>query len=148
MNTAYTSKDNYLRELNELFGRFAKGISLRYSAASICTTPVLDKLVRIIGSEKIINIKNIAAVFMITSGAATQHVAALEKLGFVTRSISPDDRRGVLVSLTPAGESAYAKIEAHSLSVMHTIFEDFDEIELRSFIRLIRKASKNNEKQE
>src|SRR5437016_14265861 len=39
----------------------------------------------------------------------TQLVDRLEKDGLVRRRPDPDDRRGVLAALTPAGEQAYAK---------------------------------------
>lgn len=40
----------------------------------------------------------------LTSGAVTNRVTRLERSGWVTRDVDPDDRRSVLVSLTPAGE--------------------------------------------
>lgn len=40
----------------------------------------------------------------LTSGAVTNRVSRLERNGWVTRDFDPDDRRSVLVSLTPAGE--------------------------------------------
>ena len=40
----------------------------------------------------------------VTSGAITNRVSRLERAGWVTREIDPDDRRHVLVSLTEEGE--------------------------------------------
>lgn len=39
----------------------------------------------------------------LTSGAITNRVARLERNGCVTRDLDPNDRRSVLVTLTPAG---------------------------------------------
>src|SRR5712672_1859834 len=39
----------------------------------------------------------------LTSGAITNRVRRLELNGWVTRDLDPDDRRSVLVTLTPAG---------------------------------------------
>jgi DNA-binding MarR family transcriptional regulator len=39
----------------------------------------------------------------LTSGAITNRVARLEQNGWVTRDLAPNDRRSVLVTLTPAG---------------------------------------------
>jgi DNA-binding MarR family transcriptional regulator len=39
----------------------------------------------------------------VTSGAITNRVGRLESRGWVTREVDPDDRRQVLVSLTPEG---------------------------------------------
>lgn len=40
----------------------------------------------------------------LTSGAITNRVSRLERNGWVTRDFDPDDRRSVLITLTPAGE--------------------------------------------
>lgn len=40
----------------------------------------------------------------LTSGAVTNRVNRMERNGWVTRDLDPDDRRSVLVTLTPAGE--------------------------------------------
>ncbi|MDF3288197.1 MarR family winged helix-turn-helix transcriptional regulator [Streptomyces silvisoli] len=44
------------------------------------------------------------AQLQLTSGAVTNRVRRLESSGWVTRDFDPDDRRSVLVTLTPAGE--------------------------------------------
>ncbi|WP_194895667.1 MarR family winged helix-turn-helix transcriptional regulator [Catenulispora pinisilvae] len=43
------------------------------------------------------------AQLQLTSGAITNRVARLEGNGWLTREIDPNDRRSVLVTLTPAG---------------------------------------------
>ena len=40
---------------------------------------------------------------MVTSGTMTNRVDRLEHRGLVSRRPDPDDRRGVIVALTPAG---------------------------------------------
>jgi len=49
--------------------------------------------------------------------AVTQSITALEKSGFVRRDMDPGDRRAILVSLTPEGESvllpALRRVEDH-----------------------------------
>lgn len=48
------------------------------------------------------------AQLQLTSGAITNRVSRLERSGLLTRDIDPNDRRSVLVTLTPAGrERAY-----------------------------------------
>ena len=48
----------------------------------------------------------------VTAGAITNRVARLEKQGWVRRDIDPEDRRQVLVTLTPAGQRHAEKILA------------------------------------
>jgi DNA-binding MarR family transcriptional regulator len=51
---------------------------------------------------------------MITSGAMTNRIDRLEEAGLVARLPDPDDRRGVLVELTPAGFALVERVvEAH-----------------------------------
>ena len=42
---------------------------------------------------------------LITSGAATNRIDRVSKLGLVRRVPDPNDRRGILVELTPAGKA-------------------------------------------
>ena len=52
---------------------------------------------------------------MLSSGAMTNRIDRLEQAGLVARGPDPDDRRGVLVSLTPKGrELIDAAIVAHA----------------------------------
>jgi len=51
----------------------------------------------------------------------TQLVDRLEKDGLVRRRPDPDDRRGVLAALTPAGEQAYTKGMRALVDAQHAI---------------------------
>jgi DNA-binding MarR family transcriptional regulator len=46
---------------------------------------------------------DLLATMMITSGTMTNRIDQLEKAGLVERLTNPDDRRSVLISLTPQG---------------------------------------------
>ena len=51
---------------------------------------------------------------MITSSGATKRLDRLERAGLIARSPDPEDRRGTLIGLTPAGRKAIdAVTEAH-----------------------------------
>ena len=52
---------------------------------------------------------------MLTSGTMTSRLDSLEQRGFVKRMDDPEDRRGILVTLTPAGlERLEAAVTAHA----------------------------------
>lgn len=48
---------------------------------------------------------SLAASMMLSTGGTTARLDRLEKAGLVTRSPDPNDRRGILVRLTPAGRA-------------------------------------------
>ncbi len=52
------------------------------------------------------------AHLQLTSGAVTNRVRRLEENGWVTRDFDPDDRRSVLVTLTPAGRKRALEVFA------------------------------------
>jgi DNA-binding MarR family transcriptional regulator len=49
----------------------------------------------------------LAADLELSSGAMTSRLDRLEEAGYVRRLPDPDDRRGIVVELTPAGEQAW-----------------------------------------
>jgi DNA-binding MarR family transcriptional regulator len=51
---------------------------------------------------------------MVTSGTMTNRLDQLEKVGLIERAHNPDDRRGVIIALTPGGlELVDAAVTAH-----------------------------------
>ncbi len=52
----------------------------------------------------------------LSSGAMTNRIDNLERRGFLRRKPDPDDRRGVTVSLTPAGRKIVDQAIAHRLA--------------------------------
>lgn len=48
---------------------------------------------------------DLMATMMVTSGTMTNRIDQLEKQGLVKRLPNPDDRRGLIVALTPKGRS-------------------------------------------
>jgi DNA-binding MarR family transcriptional regulator len=65
---------------------------------------------------------------IVTRATVTGVVDSLERRGFVQRSPNPNDRRGIIVELTPAGVEAVAKvrtlIHAHEREWMSVLADD------------------------
>ncbi|WP_191090121.1 MarR family winged helix-turn-helix transcriptional regulator [Histidinibacterium aquaticum] len=77
---------------------------------------------------------------LLTSGAVTNRIDRVEKLGLVERAPDPDDRRAVSVQLTEAGlEKADAAIAAH-VSHLHEVLEPLGEEQLEDLDRLLTAA--------
>lgn len=57
---------------------------------------------------------DLIASTMVTSGTMTNRLDQLEKAGLIERAHNPDDRRGVIIALTPGGlELVDAAVTAH-----------------------------------
>ena len=55
-----------------------------------------------------------AGALMLTSSGTTKRLDRLEQAGLITRGPDPDDRRGTLITLTPAGRTLIDNVtEAH-----------------------------------
>lgn len=60
--------------------------------------------------------KDLSTLMGVTSGTMTALLDRVEKAGFLKREKNPDDRRGLLLRLTPAGQHA-----------MRWLYEQFDQ---------------------
>lgn len=76
---------------------------------------------------------------IVTSGAVTKRVDRLEAAGLVARSTDPSDRRGVLVTLTPAGLEAVDVAASAYFAVSHGIMGALTPDERETLALLLRK---------
>jgi len=74
----------------------------------------------------------------VTSGAITNRISRLEKRGWVRRDVDPDDRRQVLVSLTPTGLAQADHIIAMKTQAERWAFEGVDRELLERIARDLR----------
>jgi DNA-binding MarR family transcriptional regulator len=69
----------------------------------------------------------LVAQTLVTSGTMTNRVDRLERRGLVGRSPDPNDRRGVIVSLTPTGRQVVDSAMADLLGREHAILSGLGE---------------------
>jgi len=67
----------------------------------------------------------------ISPRTVTGLVDGLEADGWVTRGPDPDDRRATIISLTPAAESALARLQENYQALAHELIGDLDPDDLR-----------------
>lgn len=76
---------------------------------------------------------------LVTSGTMTNRIDRLAAKGWVERLPSPTDRRGVIVQLTPAGQSAVDAAMADLLSREGELLDDMSETERHALTRALRR---------
>ncbi|XLM21155.1 MarR family transcriptional regulator [Chromobacterium piscinae] len=76
---------------------------------------------------------------LISSGALTNRINRLEEAGLVSRSPDPDDRRGVIVTLTPKGFQVIEDAAGHHLAAESELLEMLDGEERQTLARLLKK---------
>lgn len=75
----------------------------------------------------------------LTSGAVTNRVNRLEKIGLVKRRSDPEDRRSVRVVLTEAGQKLVENAFDDRVKGMHAVFNALSEEERETLTALLRK---------
>lgn len=76
---------------------------------------------------------------LLSPGAMTNRIDKLEQRGFVTRHPDPDDRRGVLVSLTKSGLKTINGAIQERFSAANQLVEPLSEAECEQLTTLLRK---------
>jgi DNA-binding MarR family transcriptional regulator len=76
---------------------------------------------------------------MLTSSGTTKRLDRLEQAGLVAREPDPGDRRGTLISLTPAGHELIDSVTEAHLANERRLLSALDESEQRDLADLLRK---------
>jgi len=76
---------------------------------------------------------------MLSSAGITSRLDRLERAGYVKRNRHPKDRRGVLVSLTPAGRKVFEQAFAADLEGEKDLLAPLTRADQRSLVSLLRK---------
>ena len=82
--------------------------------------------------------KALTAAMMLTSGGMTGRLDRLERAGLVARSPDPADRRGLVITLTPAGRTLIDEAVAVGLAAQREVLERLPEPRRRQLATLLR----------
>lgn len=88
------------------------------------------------------NPKSLASVLDLDSSSVTGLLDRLEKKGLIERRRDPEDRRGILIYLTPSGVSARETIKSLVEALDRKLQEALTADEIRIFRRVILTISK------
>ena len=78
-------------------------------------------LVSIFERNQTVAPSDVANKLGVTLGAITHHLNALEADGYVKRTASADDRRGIVITLTAKGRQAAEDIKQEKMEQMHDL---------------------------
>ena len=95
-------------------------------------TPAQFDVVATLGNTQGLSMGEIGEKTLITKGTLTGVVDRLEKKGLIAREVPPENRRSVIVSLTPAGQTLFEQVfPAHIADIqMHLDAMEPSELEL------------------
>ncbi|MEV8512107.1 MarR family transcriptional regulator [Dactylosporangium sp. NPDC051484] len=82
--------------------------------------------------------KSLSASLMLTTGGMTGRLDRLERAGLVTRSPDPDDRRGLVITLTARGREIIDEAVVAGLDVQREVFERLPEAARSQLASLLR----------
>jgi len=121
--------DTIQRELTAFARRARHKAAALHPDLSLVTYSMLD-LVKERGSCRA---ADLAAHFMLDKSTVSRQVGSLEKLGLLERRADPDDQRGQLLFLTPAGEQLLADAYEQRRRGFAVRFEDWVDEDVEKF---------------
>ena len=122
-------------EITSLMGRFFETI---VNVDGITAHQVMT-LKTLKAQDRMCKMSDVAAMRFLTPAAATGIVDRLIHLGLVERRFDENDRRVILLTITPEGEKKLAIIERQFMEAMEQFLERVSESDRTASLRLFRK---------
>ena len=86
-------------------------------------------------------VSELSAGTHVSMSAISQSLASLERKGYVTRSMSAQDRRRITVSLTPKGQDCTRQLNEQLERMMGRTIEEYGEAEMWALIEQTRRLT-------
>ena len=96
-------------------------------------------LLAFLDQKEVLTMSAIAQKMGHTTAAASGLVARLENLGYVMRSVARDDRRKVMVCITPKGSALVRRIREEMVGNLMKILEHLSPDEQKAWLRIYSK---------
>jgi DNA-binding MarR family transcriptional regulator len=141
LNSGFSRNELLQRTVEQLFS-VMKQIHREVMPQGAVLSPPQARLVFMIARNKDkISVKDLANKANMTPGAITQFVDALLKKGLVIREENPEDRRVVLLKLTPAALEQMGQFRQQFLVSAARAFDALSMDDLEKFNALLSKVS-------
>ena len=85
--------------------------------------------------------RELATRMEMTSGTMTALLDRVEKAGFLSRQSNPNDRRSLLISVTPAGQHAMQWVDEHFDAVLREALEQAPAPVVEALVTVLRELS-------
>lgn len=90
-----------------------------------------------IGADDNTRLADVREYLAVSKSAISQMLAALEKNGYICRTTDPENRRNVIVTLTPSGKECLHEINAIYEDRFSHVMQGMGEGNMKEMIRLI-----------
>ncbi|MCH5256746.1 MAG: MarR family transcriptional regulator [Lachnospiraceae bacterium] len=98
-------------------------------------------VIEAIGTGEQKNMTTVAKALHVTTGTLTISINSLVKKGYVSRVRSEEDRRVVLISLTPRGREAFLHHRRFHEQMIESVVEDLSEEEKQVLEKALRRLN-------
>lgn len=88
-----------------------------------------------------VSLTGIREYLSISKSAVSQMLSSLEKRGMIVREVDPSNRRNLMISITPAGDTALREKDAETGSRMEKILSLLGDEDASQFARIIEKLN-------
>jgi DNA-binding MarR family transcriptional regulator len=122
-----------IREL-ELVGGLAEGLVASVARRHGLSHAALNALAVIEGHGGPMSVGAVGTVMHITSGTMTSVLDTLARNGYIERAADPDDRRRVLVDLTPQAQAVLDQLLPDVVRATTEVLREFPDSELNDFL--------------
>jgi len=117
-----------LETIREAFGRAIGVTGTQYS--------MLMAVARLQGADGI-GVRRLADHLHVAAPHVTTEIGKLVRLGLVAKRPNPEDRRGVLIRLTKAGEGAVDRLAGFVVDINDILFDGVDRHEFKTVLRFV-----------
>jgi DNA-binding MarR family transcriptional regulator len=138
MSEDKASFQEFFEVQNELRSLFARHVENIVRTEGVTTHQAMT-LKMLKTRDQMCKMSDIAAMQFLTPAAATGIVDRLIHLGLVERNFDENDRRVILLALTPAGEKKLSVVEKRLKDTMQRFLERVSESDRAASLRMFRK---------
>ena len=134
-NTRAAAVDTIQRELTA-FARRARGRAVElHPELSLVAYSILDLVLERDGCQA----TDVAEQFLLDKSTVSRQVAALEKLGYLTRAVDPDNRRNHILRATEAGRLVARDAEQARRAAFTARFADWTDADVTALASYLRR---------